>query len=304
MLETLQELLERYNKQLAHLPAPGRVLAVETQETNVPSFSDFDPDLSYWSEHGRHNRHFIFVVRIFYDVGSTEYEEIGVADFVPVRQTAGSMASMPTYEPFSNVIDRAAQWCAQQSLLRFCNAQSLEIKLKSDPALGPSNFSGSVGKRTVVDTQCMSYMERAKIATFYVRVLRVAYCKKLVPPESGLPSLPPLSLHCKTFMPLPLKRNVFLPEFEGLSATKKRIEAWIRATGAQVLSCETVAMRLFIGGEAYGGIESSFTFNSGKHNEYWIFVLRVYLDGAYQEPLHEVMPSVPDVRDDGRCAIL
>ncbi|KAH7976724.1 hypothetical protein HPB52_018657 [Rhipicephalus sanguineus] len=233
--ETLHELLERYNQQLMHQPAPG------------------------------------------------------VADFVPLRQSTGGLFSFPRYEPFSNVIGRAAQWCSQQGSLRFCNAQSLEIKLKSG---------------TMVDTQRMSYTEHAERTTFFVRVLRVAYSKEPVPVEGGLPPSPPLALHCKTFMPLQLTRGIFVPEFESLSATKKRVEAWIRATGARVLSCETVAMRLFTGGEAHAGIESSFTYNNGNRSEYWIFVLRVYLDGSYQEPPQEVMPPPPEVRDVGCCAIL
>ncbi|KAL1421551.1 hypothetical protein MTO96_022990 [Rhipicephalus appendiculatus] len=251
--ETLHELLERYNQQLMHQPAPGRVLAVETQEMKIPSYSNFDPDRSYWSEYGGRNRHFLFVVRVFYELGSTSCEEIGVADF----------------------------WCSQQGSLRFCNAQSLEIKLKSG---------------TMVDTQRMSYTEHAERTTFFVRVLRVAYSKEPIPVEGGLPPSPPLALHCKTFMPLQLTRGIFVPEFESLSATKKRVEAWIRATGARVLSCETVAMRLFTGGEAHAGIESSFTYNNGNRSEYWIFVLRVYLDGTYQEPPQEVMPPPPERR--------
>lgn len=75
--ETLHELLERYNQQLMHQPAPGRVLAVETQEMKIPSYSNFDPDRSYWSEYGGRNRHFLFVVRVFYELGSTSCEEIG-----------------------------------------------------------------------------------------------------------------------------------------------------------------------------------------------------------------------------------
>lgn len=287
--ETLHELLERYNQQLMYQPAPGRVLAVETQEMKIPSYSNFDPDRSYWSEYGGRNRHFLFVVRVFYELGSIGCEEIGVADFVPQRQSTGGLFSFPRYEPFSNVIGRAAQWCSQQTSLRFCNAQSLEIKLKSG---------------TMVDTQRMSYTEHAERTTFYVRVLRVAYSKEPAPLEGGLPPSPPLSLHCKTFMPLQLTRGIFVPEFESLSATKKRIEAWIRATGARVLSCETVAMRLFTGGEAHAGIESSFTYNNGNRSEYWVFVLRVYLDGAYQEPPQEVMPPPPEVRDVGCCTVL
>ncbi|KAK8756468.1 hypothetical protein V5799_000827 [Amblyomma americanum] len=141
--ETLQELLERYNKHLAYQPAPGRVLAVETQEMKVPSYSDFDPDRSFWTEHGGRNKLFLFVIRVFYELGPAACEEIGVADFVPVRQSAGGAFTMPTYEPFSNVIARAAQWCSQQSYVRFCNAQSLEVKLKSgEQSIFDLNYTG------------------------------------------------------------------------------------------------------------------------------------------------------------------
>ncbi|KAM7308233.1 uncharacterized protein ISCGN_011867 [Ixodes scapularis] len=129
--ETLHELLERYNQQLRYQPMPGRVLAVETQEMKIPSYSNFDPDRSYWSEYGGRNRHFLFVVRVFYELGSAGCEEIGVADFVPQCTTTGGLFSFPRYEPFCNVIGRSAQWCSQQRSLRFCNAQSLEVKLKS-----------------------------------------------------------------------------------------------------------------------------------------------------------------------------
>ncbi|KAK8781545.1 hypothetical protein V5799_017113 [Amblyomma americanum] len=300
--ETLQDLLQRYNSQRVYQPAPGRVLVVETQEMKIPSFSNFDPDRSFWTEHGARSRQFLFVVRVFYELGSAGPEEIGVADFVPVQQSAGGAFTMPTYEPFSYVVARAAQWCSQQSSLRFCNAQSLEIKLRSDPAQGLS--FGTMSNRTVVDTQRMSYTEHANVGTFYVRVLRVAYSRELAPLEGGLPPSPPLALHCKTFMPLPLTKGVLMPEFESLSATKKRVEAWIRATGARVLSCETAAMRLFSGGEAYAGTETSFTYNNGEHNEFWIFVLRIYMDGAYQEPPEEMLPPVPEVHDTGCCVIL
>ncbi|KAG0443795.1 hypothetical protein HPB47_014518 [Ixodes persulcatus] len=279
--ETLHELLERYNQQLRYQPMPGEL-------PWPPHYSNFDPDRSYWSEYGGRNRHFLFVVRVFYELGSAGCEEIGVADFVPQCTTTGGLFSFPRYEPFCNVIGRSAQWCSQQRSLRFCNAQSLEVKLKSG---------------TTVDTQRMSYTEHAERTTFYVRVLRVAYSKE--PAEAGLlPPSPPLALHCKTFLPLQLTRGLFVPEFESLSATKKRLEAWIRATGARVLSCETVAMRLFTGGEAHTGIESSFTYNNGNRSEYWIFVLRLYLDGAYQEPPQEVLPPPPEVRDVGCCTVL
>ncbi|XP_064487176.1 uncharacterized protein LOC135399270 [Ornithodoros turicata] len=288
--ETLHEVLERYNFQVRYQPAPGRVLAVETQEMKIPSYSNFDPDRSYWSEHGGRNRHFLFVIRVFFEVGTSGNEEIGAADFVPKCTSTGGLFSFPRYEPFSNVVARSSQWCSQQASLRFCNAQSLEIKLKSG---------------ATVDTQRMSFTEHAERSTFYVRVLRVAYTKEPVPTAEGvLPPSPPLHLQCKTFIPLQLTRGFFVPEFESLSATKKRVEAWIRATGARVLSCETAAMRLFANGKALTSIESSFTYNNGNRNEYWIFILRLYLDGTYQEPPTGELPPLPEVRDVGCCNLI
>ncbi|KAH7985606.1 hypothetical protein HPB52_025526 [Rhipicephalus sanguineus] len=218
--ETLHELLERYNQQLMHQPAPGT--------------------------------------------------------------RTGGLFSFPRYEPFSNVIGRAAQWCSQQGSLRFCNAQSLEIKLKSG---------------TMVDTQRMSYTEHAEADHLL--------CASV---EGGLQQGAPL--HCKTFMPLQLTRGIFVPEFESLSAGLGHQAPSLLSISKRplfvpvMLSCETVAMRLFTGGEAHAGIESSFTYNNGNRSEYWIFVLRVYLDGSYQEPPQEVMPPPPEVRDVGCCAIL
>lgn len=295
--ESLNDLLQRFNQGLITNPLPGRVIAIESQEMKIPNFSTFDPDRSFWSEHGDHAKHFVFIVRVFFEMApELQMEKIGVADFVPVALTEGGFFTMPQFEPFSNVVSRASQWCAQQSCLRFCNAQSVEVKMKSG---------------YVVDTQRMSYTEHGGRTTCYVRVLRVTYVKTNENVDNNGAATynnpqdaPPLQLNCKTFVPLQLTRGFFVPEFETLSKTKERIEAWIKATGARVLSCETQPMRLYTGGEAYQGAESSFTYNISNRNEYWIFVIRVFLDGFYHEPPTEMLPAEPMVQAQDCCVIV
>ena len=61
-------------------------------------------------------------------------------------------------------------------------------------------------------------------------------------------------------------------------------------------------MRLYTGGEAHPGVESSFSYNASR-NEYWIYVIRIYLDGAYTEPPSEMLPEIPPLQEVGCCSI-
>ncbi|XP_018494796.1 uncharacterized protein LOC100904558 [Galendromus occidentalis] len=225
--ETLHQVLERYNYECRSKSAPGRVLTIETQEMKIPSCSTFNPERTFWCEPGGRSKHYVFLVRVFFEIHLTGYgilEEIGVADFVPQSLSTGRIFCTPQFETFSTLIEKASNWCAQQMSLRFCNAQSIEIKLKSG--------------RAMVDTQRSCYTEHAERSTFFVRILRVAYAKtprssaslEGLPPSCG-PLSPPLQLKCKTFIPGQLTRGFLVPEFESLGAMKRRVEAWIAATG-------------------------------------------------------------------------
>lgn len=87
-------------------------------------------------------------LRTLHIAGYGIIEEIGVADFVPQSLSSGGIFSTPQFEAFSSVVERASSWCAQQISLRFCNAQSIEIKLKSG--------------RAIVDTQRTCYTGETK----------------------------------------------------------------------------------------------------------------------------------------------
>lgn len=66
----------------------------------------------------------------------------------------------------------------------------------------------------------------------FVRVLRVAYTK---PFENSYSIENPSrfsELFCRTFLPLQLTSGICIDaEYEDLAATKKRISAWVKATG-------------------------------------------------------------------------
>ncbi|XP_064487178.1 uncharacterized protein LOC135399271 isoform X2 [Ornithodoros turicata] len=208
----------------------------------------------------------------------------GVADFVPEEIEPEDCCWSPIFENFSNVLAKASQWCAEQSGIRFCNAQSLEIKLHSG---------------NDVDTQQLSYSERSNAITRYIRVLRVAYTKPL---EGYFAEVPRLNLQCKTFVPVQLVRGS-RTDFETLAETKMRVEAWVRITGARVLSCETPAMRLSWGKHFLDKLDSGSTVNHGKRAEDWIFVIRLHIDGFYQDPPAGEMPPIPPLQEEC-CGIL
>ncbi|XP_067141162.1 uncharacterized protein [Centruroides vittatus] len=281
--EKLNQVLDRFNNSILR-NIPGRIISIESQEMKQSS-SGFDPDRSNWSESGEYATKFLFVIRIFFEHGEPEGEQIGIADFVPRTIYEGGLLSNPEYEPFSNVVKMASQWCAAQRCIRYCNAQSLELKVKYDGA---------------VDTQRMSYTEHGGRNTYYVRILRVTYtkCSEL----NALP--PPLHLNCKTIVPYQVTVGALSEEYEGLTMVKERLKRWVELTGARVLSAETAAMRLRTGGEARHGIETTFTYNRSELNERWIYVFRLYLDGYYADPPAHLMPQPPTPVYDDCCVIL
>ncbi|UYV80869.1 ZC3H11A [Cordylochernes scorpioides] len=273
--ETLDDVLLRFNQLMETVPLPGRILTVETQEMKVPSSGAFDPDKSNWSEMGNHERHFIFVLRIFFEYGPPAHEDLGVRDFVPHILNK----ELPFYETFSQLVKRASAWCSRQELLRVCHAQSVEIKIKDG----------------VADSRKMSYTEHCMRNTHYLRILRIAFTQPSLQWSHELVSPPRLLLSCKTFFPS-------LGQ-DSMGCMASHVRAWVKAAKARVLSVETAAMRLYTGGEEALGPEASYTYNFYTQSEHWVFVIRVYMDGCYEDPFICVPPPIlPE--ESNCCAIL
>lgn len=78
----------------------------------------------------------------------------------------------------------------------------------------------------------------------------------------------------------------------------------IFALGADVINAETSALRLRTGGERKHGPEASFTYNTAESSEYFIFIVRLYLNGIFKEPPAEMLPPLPELQKQDCCNIL
>ena len=63
---------------------------------------------------------------------------------------------------------------------------------------------------------------------------------------------------------------------------------------------------MYVGQNNTGGAgvlesERTYTYNSGRYAEIYLFVLRVYFDGPYQEPPMEALPPPPVIVEDSQC---
>lgn len=289
--EALDEVIGRFNSMMRMNPYPGRIINIETQEMKAKEafFSkptEVDPDCTSWVEYGDRYKHFLFVIRIFYEITDGYLEEIGLRDFSPVQLTRGGVFSFPEYEPFFNVMKKASDWWVTQQGIRLCNVQSIEMKTKGE---------------TVLDTRKMNYSEYGNRNTYYIRILRVAY---VIPRDPHSQSKHQFSeITCRPFAPFKVASSIFLPKYETLQQTKERVAAWVRATGARVLSAETSPIRIMSGNDRKYGAHSTFTFKHGERNTFWLVVLRLYLQGTYNEPPPEVLPPAPIVQSQN-CVLL
>ena len=64
--------------------------------------------------------------------------------------------------------------------------------------------------------------------------------------------------------------------------------------GARVLSVETPTVRMYTGHQ-HGDTERTYTYNPGNRAERHMYVIRVYLDGDYEEPPAEALPQPPEI---------
>ena len=70
------------------------------------------------------------------------------------------------------------------------------------------------------------------------------------------------------------------------------------------MSCETVKIRLDDGLQD-GNPEVTSVTDSGNFIKTFLIGLRLYLDGAYNDPPAEMLPPVPEVQGgDGCCTLL
>ncbi|CAL1298530.1 unnamed protein product [Larinioides sclopetarius] len=283
-------------------------------------------------EYGEHTTTYVRGLRLWVGEKETDFDiaqQIGYLNLVPNEiGGGGGIFSSPDYECLDDVVSKYNREVRTRPLPgRIITIESQEIKLKHSLEVDPDRSHwverGSGPKRFIfvlriffeisdgvpeeieegaVNPQKMNYLEHGNRLTCYVRILRLAYTKIRDSSNKSLyPDMNISRLTCRTFVPVQLTNSIFVPEFESLHATKERVTAWVKATGAKVISAETAALRMYTGGEERHGTEATFTYNRAERSEYWIFVIRIYINGAPQEPPKEMLPPVPEIEDQGCC---
>ncbi|XP_055355752.1 uncharacterized protein LOC129601063 [Paramacrobiotus metropolitanus] len=244
--ERLDTLIAQANTLFATNPIQGSIRTIETVPLRVGA-NGVDPDCTAWTERGSTSETFIYMLRIFYETGPPQYESIGIADFVPGVLSEGGLMGRPVLERFPQVLSKAHQWLLSQTPhLRVANVQTLYYKQRWT---------------THMDTLRMTYTEN-DLHSYYVRYLRVAYAltnPNMPPQNTG----GPIRLNSKLFTPGMLEPPgcCSVGKFENQIQVRERMAGWMRATGAKVISVETVPMRIFSGAENTEGFDTMHTWN-------------------------------------------
>lgn len=72
-------------------------------------------------------------------------------------------------------------------------------------------------------------------------------------------------------------------------------------TELEVISAETVPVRMFSGNQ-YGNHEVTYTWNRGEQKEFWLLVLRIFVNGDFDVSPADLLPDVDDKDKDNKCA--
>ncbi|KAK2168610.1 hypothetical protein LSH36_15g00029 [Paralvinella palmiformis] len=304
IFDSFGDTVRKFNMHLRQRPLPaidftydviGRILNMESQEMKFHEWGvGVDPDESCWVESVKFNVSFLVVIRVFYEIGLPGYEEIGCADFVPSCLDPGSQfAGAAEFESFGEVVQKANSWVRQQQNVRVTNVQSIDYKVRHGSEV------------TQVDTQRSFFVESGRYTTRYLRILRVCFVRSYY--GSPPPVSRPIFLNYVTFEPVMLSSGgiIGIPVFETLAETMRRAMAWLNKTrpDVRIVSCESVPIRMFSGNQ-YGNHEITYTWNRGEQKEFWLLVLRIFLDGEFEDPPPEMLPP-PTLEDrESQCCTL
>ncbi|KAG1682327.1 hypothetical protein GQR58_011081 [Nymphon striatum] len=288
--QLLNDTLKTMNDSFRMNPVPGHIISVETKPVKYTSVKKFNPSKSKWSEIIDQRKHFVFVIRIFYMIGSIVVETIEFKDFHPeIPLTAGGAViyeSLKSADEFHNLHLKAQQWLETVSGIRVSNMHTIDIKMKV------SQFERN--------RELMSFTEHNERATLFWRALRAVVLTSVQScPTSGIEKLT-----YRTFIPVMLTNK---GQFESMSDTFNRIHAWLsvikRSWHISILFLETVPIRLNTGGEKHHGAEAAWTVYKGARDERWIYIIRIYLDGTFTEPPPNSLPYVPPVLEKSTCKL-
>ncbi|CAG2179907.1 unnamed protein product, partial [Oppiella nova] len=176
--ESIDEVVARLNGAINAEEITGKVLNVQTLACSATQDWKVDPQSTQSKPWVGKT---VFVLRVYYALGPTHEEEVGLADFVPQYLVGGGMFKRPKFESQSCLLRKASKWLSENPEINFCSAMSLDVKLKS---------------MVSIDTKQMSVTRETGD---FIRILRIAYTKPRevsadIPISSTLPPPPPVYL--------------------------------------------------------------------------------------------------------------
>uniref|UniRef100_X1ZRJ1 Uncharacterized protein n=1 Tax=Capitella teleta TaxID=283909 RepID=X1ZRJ1_CAPTE len=286
----------------------GKILTIETVPLKLPrrrwEGPEVDPDQTFFND--EYLRHVLYITRIYFIYGAPEEELIGAQDFLPDFLRAPRWYSIygiyPKYKKLDTAMSKAKDWISSARNIRVTNIQTLEAVYRKHP----ENVHTGVNFVDKVESCAM------------IRFVRVTYVRPLEECECMTMYSPPQGLACKTFIPAAIKVAMCsgAPEFESFTATWDRAKVWLKCIDRRVIGVETFYHPLSRiwhhqdGGETTVMQGEWTTTNRGekqhKTRRQLVQVIRVFLDGEYQEPPLRNLPPSPHVEEvnDCRCVIM
>ncbi|XP_054167426.1 probable serine/threonine-protein kinase DDB_G0276181 [Oppia nitens] len=305
--ESLDEMLVRVNDLFATKPLEGRILSVETVPIPVESTNwSVNTETSYWSYDYQKNNNTVYILRIYFEYGNPAYERLEIIDFIPKVQIWDTPLAVPVYESFSSLLSRSSQWLRNESQnIRFLSSNTVETPI--DYAFNTESIKENLNEdNDSIDSRKMFYINNNNnnnslvtggdkpngVVTneFSLKFLRLAVAKQQQ--QEPCPDSSPVILNCKIFVPTKIANplNTNSPEFESVTSSKRKIEAWLMATGAHVLSAETTVISIpFSSSSIATTVDSCLKSNlsvAGHH----LTIYRIYLDGHCLEPPARLLP--------------
>lgn len=136
--ESIDDLVQSVNERLQKPDAARwKLIALESLKVEANGDWMIDCEQSLVEESTRH----VTILRLFYEECNFQDEDlwpmkdeivaIEIEDFKPRHISGGSFFKRPQFEPFSRLVQRAAKWLTNQSTLRFMNAQTIDVRVKS-----------------------------------------------------------------------------------------------------------------------------------------------------------------------------
>ncbi|KAL4219016.1 hypothetical protein ACF0H5_021600 [Mactra antiquata] len=286
--EGLSETMKKLNSRLAADPLPGSILTIETDSIKAYEGlkKDLDPESTSWSEDKDKYQRNTQVIRIFYVKGQPAKEEIGYEEIVP------HVIQMPTstvpgkFEPFDNVVGSVGQWVANNQGVRIVNIQQFDAVVHKNIFAQTMEVASDS-----TDERLSTYSERRMATTlriFHVKSNNIAHRANFV--------------SCRLFLPARIGRR----QFESMTQTMERIDAWLRVTGLPIYSVETVKFLLNENNPHGADFSKSDYIIRATMGKYWLTGVRVYFNTPYSEPDPGLLPPVPDYSNSGSgsCTIL